>query len=434
MSILTILDKVAATNSPIEKAAILNQNAGDETLVLVIKNALDPLRTWWTTHTESSEKFPDVWPLKYALNLMIEALPTRMITGNKAKEFISDLMGHLSRDDEEVLRRVILKDLRAGFGDSITNKVWPGLIPTFDFLLCDTDTTRIKYPAISQLKADGMRCAMSIDERGHYSLMSRNGKAIDDLNKMANDAMKLSDKVGNTPLIIDGELVCYKDGAPLDRKTSNGILNKAIRGTIGPEEADLIHMVVWDVVDLESKIAYLERWEMLEDLAYGLDKIHLIDSVIAQDADEALRHFKTLRRAGHEGTIIKNLDSLWVPKRSKELCKFKAEIEAEFKVTGFEYGTGKNAYRIGALLIESEDGLVKSKVGIFKDMDEKVRDEWLTDMPKIVTILYNERITDKSRKDGTESLFLPRVTAARLDKDVANTRDEMIAIEKAILE
>jgi len=434
MSILDILNQVAATNSPIEKAAILRENIDNSTLKEVCRLANHPLLCWYTTHTTSPPKIPTEWSLEYVIPMMLNVLPTRKATGNAAKAFMDDILSHLSVDDEEVIRRVILKDLRSGFGESITNKVWPGLVQTFDFLLCDTDPSSIVYPAYSQLKADGMRCAMSIDERGNYTLMSRNGKPIDDLNKMAADAMHISDLMDNQPTILDGELVCYEVGAGfLDRKTSNGILNKAIRGTISEKEAELIHYVGWDIVDTTSTLPYRERWEMFCDLTYQCSKISYIETFICKNEKEALKHFKRVRREGKEGTIIKNTESKWVPKRSKELCKFKAEIEAEFRVTGFEYGTGKNATRVGKLNIQSECGLIKCNVGIFKDFEDSVRDEWLTDTPKIVTILYNERITDKSRKDGTESLFLPRVTAVRLDKDVANTREEMIEIERRIL-
>lgn len=440
MRILEILNQAASTNSPIEKAQILNEHKNNQELILVCKLAYDPTVIWNTTHTEKlqPQERPDAitWTLTQALQNLFKLLPTRRLTGNLARREVELTLARLADDDYEVAKRVILKDLRTGFGESIINKVWPESIPTFDFLLAETDPSGIVYPAISQLKADGMRCAMFINALTNtYSLMSRQGKAIEDLGSLKADVTKIIKKmneIGMPDVTLDGELICFKGSEPMDRQTSNGILNKALRGTISEDESNLINYQAWDIVDRSSKIPYNQRFNDLGDLIVDGNRIHLIETVIVSEADQALAHFKALRRKGREGTILKNVDGKWVPKRSKDLAKFKAEFEAEFKVTGFLYGTGKNAKRIGKLSIESQCGLVKCNVGIFKDFKDSVRDEWMTDMPKIVTIRYNDRSKDKDRP-GIESLFLPRVISVRLDKDTANTREEMIEIEKATL-
>ena len=42
-------------------------------------------------------------------------LQERIYTGHAARDFLKDLLSSLSEEDAIVLRRVVLKDLRAGF-------------------------------------------------------------------------------------------------------------------------------------------------------------------------------------------------------------------------------------------------------------------------------------------------------------------------------
>lgn len=432
--VLNTLNELAATASVLEKQAILKHNEDNALLKRVFRMAYDPSINYYITTGEPSVQHAMCqMEMSEALDILINEFTTRRLTGNAAKARLTHILNLMYPADMTVLLRILDRDLRCGTGTTLPNRVWPNLIPTFDFLLADTDPSNITYPALSQLKADGIRAAMFVDaERGIVSFMSRQGKPIETHDFFNTEGMRLTR--GQTAT-LDGELICYEGDKPLDRKTSNGILNKAIKGTISINEAEKIRFLVWDINDPAGEHGYVERYVALERqlTEHPASRIFLIETKMVDTAAEALQHFKEVRRRGLEGTIVKNLNGKWVPKRSKDLCKFKAEVEGEFKVTGFEYGTGKNKSRVGALFVETADGLVKTKVGIFKDMDEKVRDELLVEMPGIVTILYNERITDKSRKDGTESLFLPRVTALRWDKSIANTRAELIEIEKAIL-
>lgn len=434
---LPILDEIASTSSKNDKLLIMEQHADDPVFKLICYMAYEPSLNYYISAPDDYNTLEEGTEVPYDLEAALNDLlyfSKGHIRGNEQRDHLRRILNLSTADNAEIVCRILSRDLKCGINVSSVNKTWPGLISTFDFLLADTDSTAINYPAISEVKEDGMRCKLHVSNvTGRVTAISRQGKPIEVFDYFDKEALSL---VGNSSADLDGELICYRDGKRLTRKESNGIINKAIKGTITREEADLIRFIVWDIDEPSGEHGYLHRFMALERQvqAQSPERIILIEARIVETPADALKHFKEVRRRGLEGTIVKNLDGKWVPKRSKNLCKFKAEIEAEFKVTGFELGTGKNKNRVGALFVESEDGLVKSKVGIFKDFDESIRDVWMNNLPEIVTVLYNERITDKSRKDGTESLFLPRVTAVRLDKDHANTRAEMIEIERAILE
>lgn len=432
---LSILNRIAETSSKLEKLAIMKEHENDAIFRTVCQLAYEPSLNFYISRPEQfvTGTGQDPYDLEAALNDLLLFTKGDM-RGHAQRDYLLRILGLSTPANCEVICRILDRDLKSGFNVSSINKTWPGLISTFDFLLADTDTSAIEYPAISQVKEDGMRCKLHISaDLQRVTAISRQGKPIEIYDFFDEEALKL---VIDQNADLDGELVCFEGESRLPRKISNGILNKAIKGTISREEAASIRFVAWDIDDLDGQHEYLQRFMALERQIQEQApiRIMLVESKLVNTRDEATAHFKEVRKRGLEGTIVKNLRGKWVPKRSKDLCKFKAEIVGSFKVTGFEYGTGKNKNRVGALYIESEDGLVKSKVGIFKDMDETVRDEWVINTPKIVDVLYNERITDKSRKDGTESLFLPRVTTIRLDKDKADTREDLIALEIAILE
>lgn len=436
-TVLDIIEEIAANPSILEKTRLLKEQDGNGLFRTVCQLAYEPSLSYYISRPavfgtgEVGSRVP--YDLEAGLHDILE-FTKGDIRGGAQREQLTRILHLLAPADAEVICRVLDRDLRFGAGTTLINKTWPGLISTFDFLLADTDTSHIDYPAISQVKEDGMRCKLHIaPDIGRVTAISRQGKPIEIFDFFDEEALKL---VLDQAADLDGELICFDGDSRMPRKVSNGILNKAIKGTISREEAATIRFVVWDIDDPTGDHEYLQRFMALErQIAEQLpSRIMLIESKIVNDRDEATAHFKEIRKRGLEGTIVKNLKGKWVPKRSKDLCKFKAEIVGTFEVTGFEKGTGKNKDRVGALFIQSADSLVKSKVGIFKDFDESIRDEWMLNIPKFVDVLYNERITDKSRKDGTESLFLPRVVAVRLDKGAADTRADLIALENAILE
>ena len=103
--------------------------------------------------------------------------------------------------------------------------------------------------------------------------------------------------------------------------------------------------------------------------------------------------------------------------------KFKGELECDLKCVEWEKGTGKNANRLGNLILESADGKICVSVGTgFTDSDRdsiKRKDV----VGKIIAIKYNARIQDKN--GGPESLFLPVFLEIREDKTEADSAKDI---------
>jgi ATP-dependent DNA ligase len=383
----------------------------------------------------------------------LEKLSGRQLTGHAGIDHLHSILSSLSSDDATVIERIIGKDLRCGMADGIVNAVVDKFIPTYPCLLArpydEKNIKNITYPAISQLKADGLRVNFHIDGK-KVSICGRSGRAIDLLGYMDDDLIELGEQYFLTPIVIDGELVVVdENGKLLSRKVGNGIINKAIKGTISPEEAKMVRAQIWDIIPADefragiSKMTYDARFRSLskavEDMSQApkriMDKLStgtplkywIIPSKVVNNLAEAVAHFEELLASGEEGTILKNYCGLWEDTRSKHLVKFKAEKDADLEVIGWNPGEGKFVGQVGSLICASSDRLVETSISGFSD---ELRAEITRDIDSwvgsIVSVMYNERISSKQKgRAGIDSLFLPRFEERRYDKSVANSTKEI---------
>lgn len=457
MSILKILDNIGSDTKRSYKLALIEQHKGNNLFMKIVKLALDPYINFYI------RKIPDYTSrflegqddkhetLDWAL-VELEKLSSRQFTGNAGIEHLRSILSAVNTDDAVVIERIIGKDLRCGMAEGIVNAVVDNFIPTYPCLLArpydEKNIKNINFPALSQLKADGLRVNFHVDG-DKVSICGRSGRAIDLLGYMEPELVELG-KQFQVPVVIDGELVVVdENGKLLSRKVGNGIINKAIKGTVSPEEAKMVRAQIWDVIPASefkagiSKLTYEKRFAALESAVNkltpsGVDALAaklkgmkatfwMIPTRVVNSLLEAVSHFEELLADGEEGTILKNYCGLWEDTRSKHLVKFKAERDADLEVIGWNPGEGKFVGMVGSLICSSSDRLVECSISGFSDelRAEITRDidSWVS---SIVTVLYNERISSKSSgRAGVDSLFLPRFAERRYDKSVANSSKEI---------
>jgi ATP-dependent DNA ligase len=266
----------------------------------------------------------------------------------------------------------------------------------------------------------------AIVENGKVEFRSRNGKQIDLLGNLEEEFIELAKKISSETktgnVVFDGELVVYDGDVIMNRQKGNGILNKAVKGTISTREAAMVHATIWDVIPVQSfKIGffnkyYKDRFNMIN--VDTPDRIHVVASTIVNNEDEARELFEQYLAQGEEGIILKDGWGLWEDKRVKHQIKFKGELECDLLCVDWQEGTGKNMGRLGALVLQSSDGMIKVNVGT--GFSDEQRDKYTKNntVGKVVAVRYNARIQDK--KTGEHSLFLPVFLELREDKDVAD--------------
>jgi len=430
-----IIDELAATSSKNDKVAILQREGRNTLLQLVFKMALDNQLQFYTKKVpEIAKNAKGTITFNTALK-ELSKLSERVVTGNAAQAHLQRLLEGLLPEERETLKRVVLKDMRCGVAASTCNKAWgDDFLPEFLVMLCQSYSEKnlqaINYPAIIQEKCDGMRVNFVVRKK-RIDVFSRNGKPLELLGALEKELFAIA---GGQEVVIDGELlVVDKAGKILPRKAGNGILNKANKGTISPEEASRVRVIAWDIIPVSAwktgfyATPYVERFDYLQERIRDTGTREMIgwpETERVSGYKEAARFYTGMLKQGKEGAVIKNLKSPWENARSKQQVKMKVENEVELLVVDREEGSGKNQGKLGALVCESSDGLLRVNVG--SGLSDKQRVEFWGDdiIGKVVTVKANDVIDAEGRK--TKALFLPRFVEIREDKDEAETILEII--------
>ena len=449
----SILEKLENTNSQKEKIEILKtMNEVQKRWFSLCYNSLITFGVKKIPEYTSESNSLDTVSI---MDILEKEFVTREITGNAAIERLRDILSNA--EEPEVVERLIKRDARCSVNSTLLNKVFPNLIPEIPCMLAqpmnEKTLKNIKFPAFSQLKADGMRCIAFITSN-NVRMFSRNGTEIicEPLKNTLMTIGQIEENLlsDNVTLMLDGELICYKDNKLLDRKTSNGICNKALKGTASENELNLIQMQLWDIVKIDSNTfspledkSYEKR---LEDLYSILNmsvfsKLEVIPTEVVNSMEEALEHFQKMLSQGLEGTILKNQDAKWSNTRSKDLVKLKEENTIDLLVVDIEEGSGDFEGGLGAIICETSDKKLRVRVGTgfsFEDRGfvndlsngkkvvkqikslEEVSKNYLG---KIVEVKYNQIIKSKGKDEM--SLFLPRLVCIRNDKSTANSIEEI---------
>jgi ATP-dependent DNA ligase len=233
--------------------------------------------------------------------------------------------------------------------------------------------------------------------------------------------------------VIDGEVVAIdSNGKYIDRKTSNGIVNKAVKGTISKEEAASLCFIVWDIIPIDDykrgqcSQVYESRFRRLTELTptHLRNWIHVSPTKVVHSIDECQAFYTQMIAEGHEGAMVKSKQMMWADERSKLQLKMKSEKTLDMKVTAWIEGNKGTKYEgmLGAVTCETSDGLIEVNVGSgFSDEDRQMKPEDI--VGKIIEVKYNQTIVSKAVGAKT-CLFLPRVVCIRHDKTMASTSKE----------
>lgn len=496
--ILQILNEIAATSKTTEKLAILKRNQDNELLKEVFRLAYNLRISYYIKKVPNAKLVRGVCTLSDALDFLENCLAKRVLTGNAAIEKLSETLGLLNVYEREVLRRVIMRDLECGASGTSACKIWgDDLIPSQPCMKASAYTektiAKIVYPAIAQLKADGTRC-MIVKQDGVVTAWSRNGKEFIGIEPV----LKAVRDFPHDDFVLDGELVyktnlgkcptevkpvdnfCatkldtsgslswmfgedereaepelskakqFKEENVADRSTGNGIVGKAIKGTLSPEEAENIVFQCWDSLTTDdywqgkADVPYTKRMEGAIEIINRIDDIHLewIETHEVNSLEEAKEVYRMYVDLELEGIILKNKSGIWEDKRSKDQVKFKEVIDFDAEIIGY-YPHRKDPTKLGGFTLRSKCGRIQNNIGSgLKDgkASLKMSDRDPLDRTLLMTVAEamigcvlececNGTVINKNAKPGDApySLFLPVIKKIRTDKDAqdANTMLEV---------
>lgn len=263
-----IIAELASTDSLKEKEAILLKYKQNHLVKDVFRLTYSQKVKFHLKKIPEYEPKDESKTLQDALDFLENVLGARVLTGHAGIAGLKEVLESLCPKDAALVKRIIKRDLECGVGRSIPNKVWENLLPKQPQFLAapfsKANISKIKFPAIAQLKADGARCFAEVVD-GEVNLYSRSGSEYQGLDSLKEEILKITEGLGN--VVVDGELVYFpkskKQGLDMffdeeeeenivaSREEGNGIANKSIQGTITKDEADCVRFQVWDLINYE---------------------------------------------------------------------------------------------------------------------------------------------------------------------------------------
>jgi DNA ligase-1 len=435
LSILKILNELAADNSRLAKEAILQRELKNDLLREVFVACYDPTINYWQAKIPEYKKSKKVVLLSAALkdlSLMVD----RSVTGNEAIGYFSTMLGSLNDDDAEVIKRIVDRDMKCGVTATTVNKIWKKSIRDFTYMRCALPkAVKLKdwnwaNGIYSQEKADGMFANLDAYD-DTVIITSRNGTVLPN-DKLANIVV-IAKKHFTVGTRTHGEFLVEENGVVLPREIGNGIMNSIAKGGDFKNKNQKAVYVVWDQIPLSNalsgedyKRSYSSRFSSLQaQLIDATSDISIIPTKIVKSFEEALEHYQSVLEQGKEGTIIKTQSGIWKDSTSKDQVKFKLEAVVDLLIVGLNPGKGKNEDTFGSVLCRSSDSLLEVNVsGFTDDARLEIFADWDNIKGKIMAVCGNSLMKPSGNKT-TWSIFLPRHVEIRDDKTEADSLQQI---------
>ena len=415
-----IIQELEADNSRLKKEAIIKResDADNQRFFDGVCMALDGFRTFGVQKVPVAKKDGKGIPEAEFLDT-IKKLEERTLTGNEMRDKIEDLCNRSKMEEwNDWYRRILIKDLRCGVTHKTINKHSKYKVPVFECMLA-TDSVKHEKKMVGNVivepKLDGVRVIVICDvDKDEVKLFSRNGKELSNfptINKTFDDML---DQMSES-MVFDGEVMSD------DFQT----LMREIHRKSGAKTQDA-KLNLFDCLPLSEfknggsnsvNDAILKRKEMLESFKFHLkSNIHLVEYVKMNLSDEdGQKQFADYNKMcidrGFEGIMVKPVNGVYECKRSTLWLKVKPFIEVSLTVKDTEEGTGRNAGKLGALIVEGKDGGKFIKTNVGSGLSDADRETYWKDKDKLIGQVVEVRadqITQNQNAKDEWSLRFPR--------------------------
>lgn len=421
-----IIQKLEADNSRLAKEAILAEamNEGLAEFFDGLKMSLDKLYTFGVKQVPIKEEDAGQGLPWTAFIQLADALYRRTLTGHAARDAILLAMGVATKTQwNDWYRRILIKDMRAGFGEKSVNSVAKKqkkpeyAVPVFECMLAHDGAnheSKITGKKILQPKLDGVRVLTVLDfESRTVTMYTRNGKVLENFSHITDKLTEQLDNFGRS-YVLDGEIMSG---------TFNELMKQVHRKSdVAASDAVLNLFDMLPLVEFKqgkSVMGQKRRFEYLRNFANIFKDTGCIELLPYKEVnlDEFLGDIeyrdynKEMVAAGYEGIMIKDPDAKYECKRSTAWLKQKPFIEVSLTVTSVEEGTGRNVGKLGALVCEGIDDGKRIVVNVGSGFSDSDRDEYWVGKESVVGQVVEVRADATTRSQDSEdvwSLRFPR--------------------------
>ena len=244
------------------------------------------------------------------------------------------------------------------------------------------------FPVLVQPKLDGVRCGITQSEDGSVVLKSSTQEDIISVPHVNNFIEEFCGHNNLTIPELDGEL--YFHGWSFE-----DIFSITGRTVNLHESFTKIELHVFDL-----RLGALPQWVRLSKLHDFMklvpksSPLQLVTTKPANSFDEVWNLYQNFTSEGYEGIIVRELNNLYLPRRSTQLMKFKPKKDDWYTIIGSieevdKYGIPKN--RLGALICLGSTG---DTFSVGSGLTDKMRvDLWQQDLKGWLCRVQYQHIT-----------------------------------------
>lgn len=420
--IFTTLASIPGSN---DKMQFLNENT-NETVSLIFQDTYNKKRKYYVKKFNVTNT--GVLTIDTSYNVfhdMLEDLNNRVITGNAAVEAVERMIGCFVKEDQDILCKILDRNLKVGVSLDNFNKTNGETIDKFEVALAKKlqdvkNVDPIDGTWFVSRKMDGARCIAICNQdwvdgelKQEVKFFSRQGKEFTTLSNLIPDVKQMFLACGAGTFILDGEMCLVDENGD---EHFDWIMKEITR------KNHTIENPCYQVFDLLSDDWFYGR---VTSENFG-DRLHALCETWYQTRPEHIRVAEQERITSQEifdkwqgkakdgdweGLMIRK-DVPYEGKRTSNLLKIKAMQDAEYIVEGvingkatYNEGGAKEYDIISALMIRHKGNLVKVGSGLSKEQ----RIGWYSRpdeiIGKVITVQYFEETKDS--KTGEYSLRFP---------------------------
>jgi DNA ligase 1 len=410
-----IIQELEADNSRLAKEAIIKREHSADNVRFFngVGMALDGFRTFGVQQVPVA-KTDGAGITQTEFDDVVKQLEARTLTGHAMRDVIQGLCDR-SRAEEwnDWYRRILIKDLRCGVTHKTINKHTTMKVPVFECMLADDSKKHEKKmtgEVYVEPKLDGVRVITICNvEQDEVKMFSRNGKELNNFPKIYEQFDYMLDQLDQS-MVFDGEVMSD------DFQT----LMREIHRKGGAKTDDAV-LNLFDCLPLDdfkeggSNNTLAQRKQWLDGYRFGPNISRVEHILIDLDDEDGQKQFADYNRLcidkGFEGIMIKPVTGVYECKRSALWLKVKPFIEVSLKVVDTEEGTGRNAGRLGALIVEGEDDGKFIRTNVGSGLSDDDRTEYWKAKDKLIGQIVEVRadaITQNQDATDEWSLRFPR--------------------------
>ena len=350
-----------------------------------------------------------------------QRLRNRELTGNDARDAVAALSKQATAKEwNGWYRRILIKDMRAGFSESTVNKVtekkFPQYaIPVFSCQLAHDSANheeKVTGKKYIEVKLDGVRVITIVYPDGRVDQFSRNGKELVNFPHVKEQLSKIANQF-TEPMVLDGEIMSgtFQDLMKQIHRKSSAQANDAVLNLF-----DALPLVQFEkgesATTQEARSEWVYKWHKAN--ASVLPNVTVVGhELVDLDTAEGQARYKEINAqaiaGGYEGIMLKDPNAGYKCKRSVAWLKLKPFIEVSLTVTAVEEGTGKNVGKLGAFVCEGVDDGKDISVNVGSGFSDANRDDYWANCDEIIGKVVEVRADAITQnQDGTYSLRFPR--------------------------